>query len=235
MDFEVTEGLVRVAVPIFGLHNGVGLLVVAVFMYMRSDATLKMFGIGMGLLALTPLLSSLMVTLQIPEDSLRWFGVLNGVLGLAAVVVFLIVGSSDYSPRWRRIALVAGLAWCVILAALELLLDAGGVPHYTDVGYVSINLHAITALWLMVGLFVAFLEAVHITVEHSHGEPYRSILVAAMSIFAISLAVWVIAGDNNELRFVNSVVSTAMVLVMWIAVVVHERKEIAREHEATPT
>ena len=232
MGFEITEGLVRVVVPVVSLHNGIGLLVVAVFMYLRSDATLKMFGVGMGLLALAPLLSGLVVLLQLPEESLRWFGVLSGVFALGAVVVFIIVGSDDYSPRWRRIALIGALVWCVVMVGLELVLDSGGVPHYTDAGYVSINLHAVTVAWFMVGMFIAFLEAVHITVEHSHGEPYRSILVAAMSILAVSLVVVMIAGDRDELRFVNSIVGTAMVLVMWVAVVVHERKEIATEHDA---
>ena len=50
-----------------------------------------------------------------------------------------------------------------------------------------------------------------------------------MSLFAVSRVVWLIAGDNDELRFVNSVVTTAMVLVMWVAVVVHERRAIAAE------
>ena len=58
MGFEVTEGLVDVVTPIFGLHNGIGLLIVAVFMYMRSDATLKLFGVGIGLLALARWLQS---------------------------------------------------------------------------------------------------------------------------------------------------------------------------------
>ena len=229
MGFEVTEGLVRFVTPIFGLHNGIGLLVVAVFMYMRSDSTLKMFGIGIGLLALAPLLSWLLIFLDLPDETVRLFGLFNGVLGIAAVVVFFIVGSSDYSPRWRHVALYAALAWCAVLVGLELVLDSGGVPRFTDAGYANLQFHAITSVWLMVGLFIAFLEAVHITVEHSHGEPYRSILVAAMSLFAVSRVVWLIAGENDELRFVNSVLTTAMVLVMWVAVVVHERREIASE------
>lgn len=229
MGFEVTEGLVRVASPLFGLHNGVGLLVVAVFMYMRSDNVLKMFGVGVGLLALGPLLSVMFVLLNLPDESVRWFGLLNGILGMAAVVVFFIVGSSDYSPRWQRIALLAALVWCAVLVGLELALDSGGTPQYTDAGYASLEFHALTSIWLMSGMFIAFLEAVHITVEHSHGEPYRSILIAAMSLFAVSRVIWIIAGENDELRFVNSAVTTAMVLVMWVAVVVHERREIAAE------
>lgn len=229
MDFEVTQGMVSATVPIFGFHNGIGLMIVAVFMYMRSDATLKMFGIGMGLLALAPIASGVMTLLDLPEASLRWFGVLSGVFALAAVLVFALVGSSDFSARWQRITLVGALLWCVVMLVLELVLDSGGVPSYTDAGYVRISLHAVTAIWLAVGMFIAFLEAVHIAVEHSHGEPYRSILVAAMSIFAVSLVVVLVAGDNDELRFVNSVIGTLMVLVMWVAVVLHERKEIALE------
>lgn len=229
MDFEVTESLVSATLPIFGLHNGLGLLVIAVFMYMRSDNTLKLFGVGIGFLAFAPLLSGVISLLDISVESLRWVGVVNGFFALAAAVVFFIVGSSDYSPRWKRIAWVSALVWCVVLLVLELVLDSGGIPAYTDAGYQTIGLHAITAIWLMVGLFVAFMEAVHITVEHSHGEPYRSILMAAMSIFAISIVVVLAAGDNDELRFVNSIIGTAMVLVTWITVVVHERKEIAME------
>ena len=229
MGFEVTEGLVRATSIVFGLHNGVGLLVVAVFMYMRSDNVLKMFGVGVGLLALGPLLSWMFIALSLPDESVRWFGLLNGIVGMAAVVVFFIVGSSDYSKRWQGIALLAALVWCVVLVGLQLVLDSGGTPRYTDAGYANFEFHALTSVWLMIGLFIAFLEAVHITVEHSHGEPYRSILLAAMSLFAVSRVVWIIAGDNDELRFMNSVLTTAMVLVMWVAVVVHERREIAAE------
>ena len=39
------------------------------------------------------------------------------------------------------------------------------------------------------------------------------------------------AGENDSLRIVNSVVASAMVFVMWVAVVLHERKEIASERQ----
>ena len=229
MDFEVSKSLVTTLVPILGLHNGLGLLVVAIFLYRRSDSVLGIFGIGIGLLGLLQLTSGVIVLLQPPEESLLWFGVIRGLVGLAAVVVFVIVGSSDYSPRWRQIALYCALAWGIVLIAMELVLDSGGVQQYTSAGYVFSNLHAITMIWFMVGWFIAFLEAAHITVEHSHGEPYRSILVGAMAIFAVSTMVIIVVGENDSLRLLNTILSSAMVLVMWVAVVLHERKEIASE------
>ena len=233
MDFEVSKNLVTTVVPILELHNFIGLLIVAVFMYLRSDAVLKLFGIGIGLLGLGQATTGMIVWLQPTVESLRWFGIIGGIVGLFAVLVFFIVGSSDYAPRWRRVVLVGFVVWALVVFILEPVLDNDSVQQYTDAGYMYRNLHAITMVCFMIGWFIAFLEAVHITVEHSHGEPYRSILVAAMSIFAISVMVIVIAGENDALRFVNSIVNAVMVLIMWIAVVVHERKEIAREHQST--
>lgn len=235
MDFEVSKSLVTTLVPILELHNCIGLLIVAVFMYLRSDAVLKLFGIGVGLLGLGQLATGAIVWLQPPEESLRWFGLIGGLTGLSAVIVFFIVGSSDYTPRWRRLTLYGVLLWGIVLLALELALDAGNAQTYTPAGYVYSNLHAITMLWFAVGWFVAFLEAVHIAVEHSHGEPYRSILVAAMSIFAVSVVVVVVAGENDALRIVNTIMATAMVFVMWLAVVLHERKEISSERQMEGT
>ena len=93
------------------------------------------------------------------------------------------------------------------------------------------NLHAVTAVWIIAGVVFAFFEAAHITVEHSHGEPYRSVLLSAMSIMALSIVITTIA-DNDALRFLNTLMGTLAAGVLWVAVVVHERKEIAREHEA---
>ena len=232
MDFDVQKSLVTTLVPLLELHNGIGLLIVATFMYLRSDVALKLFGIGVGLLGVGQLTTGTVVWLQPPEESLQWFGVLGGLVGIGAVVVFFIVGSYDYSPRWKRLTLLGAVVWAAVLLGLEFALDSGNAQRYTAAGYVYSNLHAITMIWLAIGWFIAFLEAVHITVEHSHGEPYRSILVAAMSIFAVSVMVVVVAGENDSLRLVNSIMAAAMVLVMWISVVVHERKELASEREA---
>ena len=85
----------------------------------------------------------------------------------------------------------------------------------------------------MVGWFIAFLGAVHIAVEHSHGEPYRSILMAAMSVYAVSVMVLVVVRNDDELLFLSSIVNSVMVLVMWVAVVIHERRVISRERAVT--
>ena len=229
MDFEVSESLVTTLVPILSFHNGIGLLIVAAFMYMRSDDVLNLFGIGVGFLGLGQLATGAIILMHPLEVSLQWFGVVSGLIGFAAVGVFFIVGSSNYTPRWRQLTLYGVLAWGIVLLALEFALDGGNPQTYTDAGFVYSNLHAITMIWFALGWFIAFLEAAHITVEHSHGEPYRSIIGAAMSIFAVTVVVVVLAGENDALRIVNSVLGSAMILVMWVSVVVHERKEIASD------
>ena len=232
MDFTVSRDVVTTLVPLLELHNGIGLLIVAVFMYLRSDAVLKFFGIGVGLLGLGQLTTAATVYFQPTEGVLTALGILGGVIALTAVVVFFIVGSSDYSTRWRRIIIAGAIVWALVMLVLEPLLDSSSVREYSEAGYVYRELHALTMVWFMVGWFIAFLEAVHITVEHSHGEPYRSILVAAMSVYAVSVMVLVVAGDNDGLRIVTSILNSAMVAVMWIAVVVHERRELSSEREA---
>ena len=232
MDFEVSESLVTTLVPLLSFHNGVGLLIVAALMYMRSDDVLNLFGIGVGFLGLGQLATGAIIWMQPLEASLQWFGVISGLIGFAAVVVFFIVGSSDYSRRWRQRTLYAVLAWGIVLLALEFALDGGNPQKYTSAGFVYSNLHAITMVWFAVGWFIAFLEAAHMTVEHSHGEPYRSILGAAMSIYAVTVVVLVVAGENDALRIVNLVLGSAMILVMWVSVVLHERKEIALDRAA---
>ena len=230
MDFVVTRGMVTTLVPALELHNGIGLLIVAVFMYLRSDSVLKLFGVGIGLLGLGQLTTAVLLWLQ-PADGVQMlFAILGSIVSVVAVVAFVIVGSSDYSRFWRWVAIVGIVVWAVILLTLEPLFDTGNPREYTEAGYVFRELHPFTAVWFMVGWFIAFLHAVHIAVEHSHGEPYRSILVAAMSVFAVSVMVIVIAGADDELRFLSSILNSAMVLVMWVAVVVHERKEISAEH-----
>lgn len=233
MDFEVSRELVTTLVPLLELHNGIGLLLVGVFMYLRSDAVLKLFGVGVGLLGLGQLTTGATIWFQPSADSLSFIGILGGVAALAAVVVFFVVASSDYSQRWRVVTLVGVLIWALVSFVLEPALDSGSVRQYTDAGFMYRDLHALTTVWFMVGWFIAFLGAVHITVEHSHGEPYRSILIAAMSMYAVSIMVVVVAGANDELHFLSTVVNSAMVLVMWVAVVVHERRVIVRERAQT--
>lgn len=231
MDFEVSKSLVTTLVPLLELHNGIGLLIVAVFMYLRSDSVLKMFGIGVGLLGLGQLLTGATVWLQPSEGSLVFFGIVGGIAALAAVVMLVIVGSSDYSRRWRVVSLVGIIIWALVLFVLEPLLDSGSVREYTEAGFLYRDLHAITTVWFMVGWFIAFMGAVHVAVEHSHGEPYKSVLIAAMSVYAVSVMVLVVASTNDPLLLLSSIVNSAMVLVMWVAVVVHERRVIGRERE----
>ena len=231
MSFEVSSSLVTMVVPIVELHAGIGLLIVAVFMYLRSDSVLKFFGVGVGLLGLAQLTTAGLLWSQQANTAQSLFAFFGGIASLLAVITFVIVGSSDYSRPWRVVALVGVVVWALVLFSLEPILESNSVRQYTEAGYVYRDLHPLTTVWFMVGWFIAFLEAVHIAVEHSHGEPYRSILVAAMSIFAVSIMVLVVVGANDELRFLSTVISSAMVLVMWLAVVLHERKEIAAEHQ----
>ena len=230
MTFEVSSGLVTTVAPILELHAGIGLLVVAVFMYLRSDSVLKFFGVGVGLLGLAQKTTAGLLWSQQSDELQSLFALLGGIASLVAVIAFVVVRSNDYSRPWRIVALVAVVVWAAVLFSLEPILESNSVRQYTEAGYVYRDLHPLTTVWFMVGWFIAFLEAVHIAVEHSHGEPYRSILVAAMSVFAVSIMVLVVVGANDELRFLSTVVSSAMVLAMWLAVVVHERKEIAAEH-----
>ena len=52
-----------------------------------------------------------------------------------------------------------------------------------------------------------------------------------MSVLALTMVVTAIAAESDAIRFVNALVASAASGVMWVAVVVHERKEIARERE----
>ena len=232
MDWTISPDLVRVVSPLAAVHSAIGLGIVAAVMWMRLDNTLKLFGVGFGLLAVAFVVAAITTGFRPAEESLRIFTVIGGVVTLASVLIFLRVGVEDYSFTWRRITLGLGVLWAIVLLVLEFALDGGSPSTYSEAGFVVANLHAITTMWLIVGLVFAFFEAAHIAVEHSHGEPYRSILLGAMSIMALSLVVTAIA-DNDALRFINTIVGSAASGVMWIAVVVHERKEIAREHEET--
>lgn len=231
MDFEVSRSLVTTLVPLLELHNGIGLLIVAVFMYLRSDSVLKLFGVGVGLLGLGQLATGATVWLQPTDGMLGILGIVGGIVALAAVVMLVVVGSSDYSRLWRAVSLIGIIVWALVLFVMEPLLSSGSVREYTDAGFLYRDLHALTTFWFMVGWFIAFLGAVHIAVEHSHGEPYRSILMAAMSIYAVSVMVLVVARNDDALLFLSSIVNTVMVLVMWVAVVVHEWKIISQERE----
>lgn len=232
MEWTISPDLVRIVSPLALAHSAIGLAVVGVVMWMRSDNTLKLFGVGMGLFAAGLAIAAILTGIRPDVDSIRWFALVGGILLLAAALVFLRVGVEDYSLQWRRIALALGVVWAVVAIVLEVVFDAGGRASYSDAGFVVTNLHAVTAVWIIAGVVFAFFEAAHITVEHSHGEPYRSVLLSAMSIMALSIVITTIA-DNDALRFLNTLMGTLAAGVLWVAVVVHERKEIAREHEAT--
>ncbi len=231
MEWTISPDLVRIVSPLALAHSAIGLAVVGVVMWMRSDNTLKLFGVGMGLFAAGLAIAAILTGIRPDVDSIRWFALVGGILLLAAALVFLRVGVEDYSLQWRRVALALGVVWAVVAIVLEVVFDAGGRASYSDAGFVVTNLHAVTAVWIIAGVVFAFFEAAHITVEHSHGEPYRSVLLSAMSIMALSIVITTIA-DNDALRFLNTLMGTLAAGVLWVAVVVHERKEIAREHEA---
>lgn len=230
MNFEISESLITTLAPIVSLHRGIGLIIVAVFMFLRSDSVLKLFGIGVGLLGVSPLSAAVSTWLQ-PADAVQFlFTFLGGFVTVASVIMFVIVGSSDYRQRWRRVAIGAVIVWAVVLTIMGPLLGTRDDTANNDAYDVLITL---TMVWFLIGWFIAFLEAAHIAVKHSHGEPYRSILLAAMSVYAVSVVAEVIAFENDQLQYFNWIVTTAMVLVMWVAVVIHERKEIALEHQNT--
>ena len=231
MEWTISPDLVRIVSPLALAHSAIGLAVVGVVMWMRSDNTLKLFGVGMGLFAAGLAIAAILTGIRPDVDSIRWFALVGGILLLAAALVFLRVGVEDYSLQWRRVALALGVVWAVVAIVLEVVFDAGGRASYSDAGFVVTNLHAVTAVWIIAGVVFAFFEAAHITVEHSHGEPYRSVLLSAMSIMALSIVITTIA-DNDALRFLNTLMGTLAAGVLWVAVGVHERKEIAREHEA---
>lgn len=232
MDWTISPDLVRIVVPLAAAHSAIGLVIVGVMMWKRSDSTLKLFGVGIGMFAVALGIAAITTGLRPDGAVLRVFTAIGGVTTLVAALVFLRVGVEDYSVKWRRIVLGAGVAWAVVLLVLEFTIDAGAPSTYTEAGFVNANLHAITTMWLLVGLVFAFFEAAHITVEHSHGEPYRTILLGAMSVMALSIAVTAVA-SSDSLRFLNAIVGSTATGVMWIAVVVHERKEIARERQET--
>ena len=228
MNIEVSQSLVDALNPWLTLHNGVGLLIVAVFMYLRSDSVLKLFGIGVGLMGLFAVPTLLRWWLELPGGVESMLTVLAAFVNVVGVIIFVVVGSSDYAPRWRRVALGGIILWAVVLTVMGPLL--GFSEGDSDAFGVAL---ALTMVWFLIGWFIAFLEAAHIAVEHSHGEPYRSILVAAMSVYAVAVVAGVVASDNDQLQFFSGALTTVMVLVMWIAVVLHERKEIAAEHRAS--
>ena len=227
-EWTIDPDLVRILSPLALAHSAIGLTIVGVVMWMRSDSTLKLFGVGMGLFALGLAVGAITMVIRPPEGSITWFGIVGGLLTLAAVLVFLRVGVEDWSHNWKRNAMVGGVVWVIVAFALELTLDAGSQAYYTDGGFIVSELHAVTVMWIVVGLVFAFFEAAHIAVEHSHGEPYRSIVLGAMSVMAMSLVVTTAAGWD-ALRFINMLAGTIAVGVMWIAVLLHERREIAAE------
>ena len=230
-EWTISPDLVRVLMPLLGAHSAIGLGIVGAVMWMRSDTTLRLFGVGIGLFAASLALHAITVAVQPSEDLLRYFSVANILALLVSVLVFLRVGVEDYSFDWRRITLALGIVWAVVFFVLEFLLDAADSAYYSDAGFVVLNLHAVPAILLIFGLAFAFFEGAHIAVEHSHGEPYRTILLSSMSVLALTIIVTAIVGESDAMRFVNGIVASGAIGVMWVAVVVHERKEIARERE----
>ena len=230
MDWTISPDLVRIVSPLALAHSAIGLMVVGVVMWLRSDNTLKLFGVGMGLFAAGYAIAAIVMGVRPAEDAIRWFALIGGALTLSGVLLFLRVGVEDYSLQWRRVAVAIGIVWAVAAIVLEVAFGIGGRAAYSEAGFLLTNFHAITAMWIVLGFAFAFFEAAHITVEHSHGEPYRTVILGAMAVVALSIIITSIA-DNDTLRFLNSLLGTLAAGVMWVAVVVHERKEIAREHE----
>ena len=231
MDWTISPDLVRVLIPLVGAHSAIGLGIVGAVMWMRSDKTLRWFGVGIGLFAVSLGLAAITTAVQPSADLLRYFSVVNIIALLASVLVFLRVGVDDYSFRWQRITLAAGVIWAALFFVLAFWLSDGDLAFYSEARFVVMNLQAIPAVLLIFGLAFAFFEGAHIAVEHSHGEPYRTILLGAMSVLALTMVVTAIAAESDAIRFVNALVASAASGVMWVAVVVHERKEIARERE----
>lgn len=225
MELQISDSLITTLTPFLSIHIGIGLLIVAVFMYRRSDSVLKLFGVGIGLMGLASLPTAVFTWLDPPDLVQSLFTALAAFASIAGVVIFVAVGSSEYAPRWRRVAIGSIIAWAAVLAVMGPLLSFGSGESDE-----SVVLTATTVLFI-VGWFIAFLEAAHVAVKHSHGEPYRSILMVAMSVFAVAIVAGLAASGNDQMAFFSWGVTAVMVLVMWLAVVLHERKEIGRERE----
>ena len=108
-EWTISPDLVRIVVPLATGHAAIGLGIVGVVMWMRSDSTLRLFGVGIGLFAVALGIRAITAGIHPSEDLLRFFALPGALAMLLSVLVFLRVGVEDYSFNWRRIALGLGI------------------------------------------------------------------------------------------------------------------------------
>lgn len=220
-------------------HTFVGLSIIAFFLIRRADKVLRLFGWAMAGLAAFRLVWAAMVTIGLETfrtSDVRFFWILV-IAAPAAVALFLAlrVGADDEPPSRRRWVMAAGVLFILLLMAVRFIWP---LPEATQ-------LHPLSTTLLVFGLAAAFFTALHTALEHSKGPGYAILFESAFAVMMMAMTAEVVAGllsyayagdaGSEATLYVSrmtDVIASVAALVLWVSVVVHERKEIAREHAA---
>ena len=225
-------------------HTFIGLSIVAFFLIRRQDRVLRLFGQAVAALAAFRLFWALLAATVGVDDylasGLRAAGFF--VLGAPAIIAFFLalrVGADNEPPSVRRWIMAGGALVLIAIAAARFVWP---LPDETQMNPVSTML-------MLFALAGAFFIALHTALEHSEGPGYAILFESAFALLLMGVAVEAVGGlilsslegvADADLETALTVtrladlVASAATLVLWISVVIHERKEIARERAPRP-
>lgn len=218
-------------------HTFVGLSIVAFFLIRREDKVLRLFGWAMAGLAAFRLVWAAMVTIGLEtfrtSDVRALWILVVGAPAIIALFLALRVGADDEPPSRRRWVMAGGVLFLLVLGAVRFIWP---LPEETQ-------LHPLATTLLVFGLAAAFFTALHTALEHSEGPGYAILFESTFAVMMMAMSAEVVtgllsyayAGDAGSeaalyVSRMTDVIASLAALALWISVVVHERKEIEREH-----
>ncbi len=216
---------------------GLGFVIVGGAMVIRKPLELRLFGAALLIFVfcqiLVVFLGGALDTVTLGNLSLPFF--MDALLLLLALVFVYLVAVNDFSARQRRIAhgVFAVYVLGYLAFSVGLSIDIGAFINEASVELENITVAQYNPLLLLyVGLGLAFIayQAIHVIVEHSRGQIYRSLLLGSFGVLAgIGTVQYILRGHiTNVEEFLFWFAAGVVATVFWVTVLIHDIPEIRR-------
>ncbi len=232
-DYLISETFDNVVQSLALLAVGLGFAIGGVVMVMRKPRELKLFGASLLILVIYQVLGSILSFLDLSflAASINTIALL--LILLAAAFIYM-VAVNDYTARQRRVAhIVYGIYGLgIVVATIGISIDVFSLIDEVAAEDVTVaRYNPFITLWVTLGLVFLGYQAIHVVVERSRGQIYRSALLGSFGLLValagLQYALYGYISDVELLvfQFASGVAAT----VFWVTVLLHDIPEIRRE------
>lgn len=199
-------------VPAFFVQVVFGTSVLAWWFLSRKDATLKTFGLGMAGYSLGMASWTLLVLLK--PDDLQPLIVAGAIPFLLAHLAYAKVAykNLDFTKTSILSLLVAGTIAGTFIVRTFIYPSE---PYFSSDGLLFFGLHPISIAFYIATISLTFLPAISVVASHLKRGSVRSVMQVGLTTLYIN-SIILVSSNDGTLLFINGVVMTSTLLVLWI-------------------